>query len=126
MSAGGVVTVAAGNEGAFPLGPPTIRTSSQSEASTLILFTVGRITGNIIDLVAPGCVYTQRFAAEATAPAAETSFSAPPGGPGRRGSDVFRRIRRSRRANVMSMLHQSALRPGAAAGWGCNFSDGAT
>src|SRR5579863_9834528 len=120
MNAGGVVTIAAGNEGTFI-----------SAANNPYVLTVGGLTtantlyswsnyGNIIDLVAPGCVYTTlstggygagcgtSFAAPIVAGVAGLMFSANPA---------------LTPASVMSMLEQSATDLGAP-GWDTTFGWG--
>ena len=120
MNAGGVVTVAAGNGGAF-----------LSAADKPYVLTVGGIDtnntlsswsnyGNIIDLVAPGCVYTT-FRGGGYGAACGTSFSAPlVAGVA---ALMFSANPALTPANVMSMLQQSASDLGAA-GWDTLFGWG--
>jgi thermitase len=120
MNAGGVVTVAAGNGGAF-----------LSAADNPYVLTVGGIDtsntlsswsnyGNIIDLVAPGCVYTT-FRGGGYGAACGTSFSAPlVAGVA---ALMFSANPALMPANVMSMLQQSASDLGAA-GWDTLFGWG--
>jgi len=120
MNAGGVLTVAAGNEGIF-----------LSAADNPYVLTVGGLTtqnalytwsnyGNIVDLVGPGCVYTTlrgggygaacgtSFAAPVVAGVAGLMYSANPS---------------LTPTSVMSMLQQSADDLGAA-GWDTTYGWG--
>lgn len=120
VNAGGVLTVAAGNEGIFI-----------SSADSPSIVTVGGVTsanslyswsnyGNVLDLVAPGCVYTTMlgntygagcgtsFAAPLVAGVAALMFSANPS---------------LTPASVIGMLKQSADDLGAA-GWDTYFGSG--
>lgn len=120
MNAGGVVTIAAGNEGIFisaPDNPSALTVGGIDTANVLYSWSN---YGNIIDLVAPGCAYTTKiggiygavcgtsFSAPLVAGVAALMFSANPS---------------LTPASVMSMLKQSATDLGAP-GWDTTFGWG--
>jgi len=120
MNAGGVVTIAAGNEGTFistPDNPSALTVGGINTANTLYSWSN---YGNIIDLVAPGSVYTTlrgggyglasgtSLAAPIVAGVAALMFSANPS---------------LMPASVMSMLEQSATDLGTP-GWDTTFGWG--
>jgi thermitase len=120
VNSGGVVTIAAGNEGTFISAPdnPSALTVGGLDP-TNVLYSWSNY-GNIIDLVAPGCVYTTlrggsygafcgtSASAPMVAGVAALMFSANPA---------------LTPASVMSMLKQSATDLGAP-GWDTTFGSG--
>jgi thermitase len=120
MNAGGVVTIAAGNEGIFISAPDNPYALTVGGLTTLNTLYSWSNYGNIIDLVAPGCVYTTMsnggygagcgtsFGAPIVAGVAALMFSANPA---------------LTPASVMGMLKQSATDLGAP-GWDTTFGWG--
>jgi subtilisin family serine protease len=120
INAGGVVTIAAGNEGIFisaPDNPSALTVGGIDRTNTLYSWSN---YGNIIDLVAPGSVYTT-FPGGGYGLASGTSFAAPivAGVAGL----MFSANPSLTPASVMSMLKQSATDLGAA-GWDTTFGWG--
>src|SRR5579864_3446946 len=120
MNAGGVVTIAAGNEGIFISAPDNssaLTVGGLNGTNTLYSWSN---YGNIIDLVAPGSVYTT-FPGGGYGLASGTSFAAPivAGVAGL----MFSANPSLTPASVMSMLKQSATDLGAP-GWDSTFGWG--
>jgi|SRR5579863_6532629 len=120
VNAGGVVTIAAGNEGIFISSPdnPYVLTVGAID-TTNALYSWSNY-GNIIDLVGPGCVYTTTNGG-GYGPACGTSFSAPV--VAGVAALMFSANPTLTPASVMSMLDQSATDLGAP-GWDTTFGWG--
>ena len=120
VNAGGVVTIAAGNEGTFissPDNPSALTVGGLTTSNTLYSWSN---YGNIVDLVAPGCVYTT-LSSGGYGAACGTSFAAPTVA-GVAGL-MFSANPSLTPASVMSMLKQSATDLGAP-GWDTTFGWG--